>query len=39
MKTWYQNQAEQDSEEGFRKLCKRVAVMFVVLVAVLWVLN
>jgi hypothetical protein len=39
MKTWYQNQAEQDSEEGFRKLCKRVAVMFVVLVVVLWVIS
>jgi hypothetical protein len=39
MKTWYQKEAEQDSEEGFRKLVKRVAVMFVVLVAVLWVLN
>jgi hypothetical protein len=39
MKTWYQKEAEQDSEEGFRKLVKRVAVLFVVLVAVLYWFN
>jgi hypothetical protein len=39
MKTWYQKEAEQDSEEGFRKLVKRVEVLFVVLVAVLYWFN